>query len=355
MEEFPDELVAKYTRKELEAMAIDLEVDPVGLTTKALLAEAIFEARRMIKEMTLLAGPAEPSEVVVPPEITEEAKGKTEVPPMEAEMAPPEVVSAEKVPMVNLQVGVNGVLAKKAAIDEESRSMHEKALAIQKAGQNMRQDGIKHMHKAIEAQVKENERSIKNFDQGVEEIRIEIGKESQSMRKKASAIQKAGQNMRQDGIKHMHKAIDAQVKENERSIKSFDQGAEEIRIEIGKKSWSMRKKASAIQKAGQNMRQDGIKHMQKRVSEMQKAIDAQVKENERSLKNFDNGVEEIRIDIDKESRSMTKKALEIQKAGQKMRLDGIKQMQKNVGDFKAEIDEFVKLDMENYVKDFYYG
>ena len=297
MEEFPDELVAKYTRKELEAMAIDLEVDPVGLTTKALLAEAIFEARRMIKEMTLLAGPAEPSEVVVPPEITEEAKGKTEVPPMEAEMAPPEVVSAEKVPMVNLQVGVNGVLAKKAAIDEESRSMHEKALAIQKAGQNMRQDGIKHMHKAIEAQ----------------------------------------------------------VKENERSIKSFDQGAEEIRIEIGKKSWSMRKKASAIQKAGQNMRQDGIKHMQKRVSEMQKAIDAQVKENERSLKNFDNGVEEIRIDIDKESRSMTKKALEIQKAGQKMRLDGIKQMQKNVGDFKAEIDEFVKLDMENYVKDFYYG
>ena len=297
MEEFPDELVAKYTRKELEAMAIDLEVDPVGLTTKALLAEAIFEARRMIKEMTLLAGPAEPSEVVVPPEITEEAKGKTEVPPMEAEMAPPEVVSAEKVPMVNLQVGVNGVLAKKAAIDEESRSMHEKALAIQKAGQNMRQDGIKHMHKAIEAQVKENERSIKNFDQGVEEIRIEIGKESQSMRKKASAIQKAGQNMRQDGIKHM----------------------------------------------------------QKRVSEMQKAIDAQVKENERSLKNFDNGVEEIRIDIDKESRSMTKKALEIQKAGQKMRLDGIKQMQKNVGDFKAEIDEFVKLDMENYVKDFYYG
>ncbi len=52
---------------------------------------------------------------------------------------------------------------------------------------------------------------------------------------------------------------------------------------------------------------------------------------------------------------MTKKALEIQKAGQKMRLDGIKQMQKNVGDFKAEIDEFVKVGMENYVKDFYYG
>jgi len=239
MEEFPDELVAKYTRKELEAMAIDLEVDPVGLTTKAMLAEAIFEGRRMIKETTSLASPAEPSEGVVPPEITEEAKGKTEAPPMEAEMAPPKVVSAEKLPEPKLLIGVNGVLAKKAAIDEESRSMHEKALAIHKAGLNMRNDGIM--------------------------------------------------------------------------------------------------------------------HMRTKVSEMQKAIDAQVKENEKSIKNFDQGVEEIRIDIDKESRSMTKKALEIQKAGQKIQLDGIKQMQKNVGDFKAEIDEFVKVDMENYVKDFYYG
>ena len=348
MEEFPDELMAKYTRRELEAMAIDLEVDTMGLSTKSQFAEAIFEARRLIKETSPLSSPAKPSEMAYPTEISEVARAEVVVPPMEAEMASPKEASAEKLPMVNIQVGVNGVLAKKAAIDEESRSMHEKALAIQKAGQNMRQDGIKHMQKAIDAQVKENERSRKNFDQGVEEIRIEIDKESRSMRKKAFAIQKAGQNMRQDGIKHMQKAIDAQVKENERSRKNFDQGVEEIRIEIDKESRSMRKKAFAIQKAGQNMRQDGIKHMQK-------AIDAQVKENERSRKNFDQGVEEIRIDIDKESRSMTKKALEIQKAGQKMRLDGIKQMQKNVGDFKAEIDEFVKVDMENYVKDFYYG
>jgi phosphoribosyl-dephospho-CoA transferase len=297
MEEFPDELMAKYTRRELEAMAIDLEVDTMGLSTKSQFAEAIFEARRMIKETSSLSSPAKPSEMADPTEISEVERAEVVVPPMEAEMASPKEASAEKLPTVNIQVGVNGVLAKKAAIDEESRSMHEKALAIQKAGQNMRQDGIKHMQKAIDAQVKENERSRKNFDQGLEEIRIEIDK----------------------------------------------------------KSRSMRKKVSAIQKAGQNMRQDGIKHMQSRVSEMQKAIDAQVKENERSLKNFDQGVEEIRIDIDNESRSMTKKALEIQKAGQKMRLDGIKQMQKNVGDFKAEIDEFVKLDMENYVKDFYYG
>lgn len=239
MEEYPDELMAKYTRRELEAMAIDLEVDTMGLSTKSQFAEAIFEARRMIKETSPLSSPAKPSEMADPTDISEVARAEVVVPPMEAEMASPKEASAEKLPRVNIQVGVNGVLAKKAAIDEESRSMHENALAIQKAGQNMRQDGIK--------------------------------------------------------------------------------------------------------------------HMQSRVSEMQKAIDAQVKENERSLKNFDQGVEEIRIDIDKESRSMTKKALEIQKAGQKMRLDGIKQMQKNVGDFKAEIDEFVKVDMENYLKDFYYG
>jgi hypothetical protein len=196
----------------------------LGLSTKSQFAEAIFEARRMIKETSPLSSPAKPSEMADPTDISEVARAEVVVPPMEAEMASPKEASAEKLPRVNIQVGVNGVLAKKAAIDEESRSMHENALAIQKAGQNMRQDGIKHMQKAIDAQVKENERSRKNFDHGVEEIRIEIDKKSQSMRKKASAIQKAGQNMRQDGIKHMQsrvsemqKAIDAQVKENERS------------------------------------------------------------------------------------------------------------------------------------------
>ena len=49
MEEFPDELIAKYTRKELEAMAIDLEITTVGLSTKAQLAEAIFDAKRKME------------------------------------------------------------------------------------------------------------------------------------------------------------------------------------------------------------------------------------------------------------------------------------------------------------------
>ena len=200
MEEFPDELMAKYTRKELEAMAIDLEIDTMGLSTKAQLADAVFEAKRMMKEIAAEAEPAEKAAEAVPAEKAAEA------------------VPAEKVTKVKLQVSGKGVLAMRAAIEDES-------LMIQKAGQNMRQEGAEQMRKAIEAQVKENQRSIRNFDHGVEEIRTDIDK-------KASAIQKAGWDMRQEGAEQMRKAIEAQVKENQRSIKNFDHGVEEIRTDI---------------------------------------------------------------------------------------------------------------------------
>ena len=230
MEEFPDELIAKYTRKELEAMAIDLEITTVGLSTKAQLAEAIFEAKR---KMEVKAAELEPSEEAA------EAVPAEKVAWSEPSEKAAEAVPAEKVTKVKLQVGGKGVLAKMAAIESESRSMHDKALAIQKAGQNMRREGV-----------------------------------------------------------------------------------EQMRV---------------------------------RVSEMQKGIDEQMKENQRSIKNFDRGVSEIRADIDKESRLMREKASAIQKAGQDIRQDGINRMMKNVGDFTAEINEFVKVDLENYVRDFYYG
>jgi len=218
MEEFPDELMAKYTRKELEAMAIDLEIDTMGLSTKAQLADAVFEAKRMMKEIAAEAEPAEKAAEAVPAEKAAEA-----VPAEKAAEAVPaekaaEAVPAEKVTKVKLQVSGKGVLAMRAAIEDES-------LMIQKAGQNMRQEGAEQMRKAIEAQVKENQRSIRNFDHGVEEIRTDIDK-------KASAIQKAGWDMRQEGAEQMRKAIEAQVKENQRSIKNFDHGVEEIRTDI---------------------------------------------------------------------------------------------------------------------------
>ncbi len=117
----------------------------------------------------------------------------------------------------------------------------------------------------------------------------------------------------------------------------------------------MHDKALAIQKAGQDMRREGFEEMRARVSEMERGIEEQVKENQRSIKNFDRGVGEIRTDIDKESRLMREKASAIQKAGQDVRQDGLKRMRKNVGEFTAEINEFVKVDLENYVRDFYYG
>jgi len=210
--------MAKYTRKELEAMAIDLEIDTMGLSTKAQLADAVFEAKRMMKEIAAEAEPAEKAAEAVPAEKAAEA-----VPAEKAAEAVPaekaaEAVPAEKVTKVKLQVSGKGVLAMRAAIEDES-------LMIQKAGQNMRQEGAEQMRKAIEAQVKENQRSIRNFDHGVEEIRTDIDK-------KASAIQKAGWDMRQEGAEQMRKAIEAQVKENQRSIKNFDHGVEEIRTDI---------------------------------------------------------------------------------------------------------------------------
>ena len=219
MEEFPDELMAKYTRKELEAMAIGLEINTVGLSTKAQLADAIIEVKRIMEETT-----EEAAEI-----------------PAETELAerPAETELTENVAKAELQVGGEGVFAMMGAIEEESRSMRDKALMITRSGQKIRREGV-------------------------------------------------------------------------------DQ-------------------------------------MRKKVSEMQRAIDAQVKENQRSIKNFDKSVEEIRTEIDKESRSMRNKAQEIQRAGRKMRQDGINRMEKNVGDFKADIDEFLKVDLENYIKNFYYG
>jgi soluble cytochrome b562 len=293
MEEFPDELIAKYTRKELEAMAIDLEITTVGLSTKAQLAEAIFETKRKMEETE--AEPAEKAAEAVPAEMAAEAEPSEKA---------AEAVPAEKVTKVTLQVGGKGVLAKMAAVENESRSMHDKALAIQKAGQNMRREGAEQMR----ARVSEMER-------GIEE----------------------------------------QVKENQRSIKNFDRGVREILTDIDKESRLMREKASAIHKAGQDMRQEGFEEMRARVSEMRKGIEEQVKENQRSIKNFDRGVGEILTDIDKESRLMREKASAIQKAGQDIRQDGLNRMRKNVGDFTAEINEFVKVDLENYVRDFYYG
>jgi len=219
--------MVKYTRKELEAMAIDLEIDTMGLSTKAQLADAVFEAKRMMKEIAAEAEPAEKAAEAVPAEKAAEAvpaeKAAEAVPAEKAAEAVPaekaaEAVPAEKVTKVKLQVSGKGVLAMRAAIEDES-------LMIQKAGQNMRQEGAEQMRKAIEAQVKENQRSIRNFDHGVEEIRTDIDK-------KASAIQKAGWDMRQEGAEQMRKAIEAQVKENQRSIKNFDHGVEEIRTDI---------------------------------------------------------------------------------------------------------------------------
>ncbi|HII07907.1 MAG TPA: hypothetical protein HA349_11525 [Methanotrichaceae archaeon] len=288
MEEFPDELIARYTRKELEAMAIDLGIATVGLSTKAQLSEAIIEARKMADE----AVAEEKSKVEWGPTGTISETSQKETIPETGSTG-----REEKAPKVMPKTGDKGVLAK-------SRSMHKMTLEIQKAGLNIRQDGIDHMQK---------------------------------------------------NVAEMQNAIDAQAEENKKSIMNFDLGVKEIQIGIDDESQSILKNSLEIQKAGLNMRREGIDRMQKGVIEMRKAIDAQAKENHKAIMNFDLGAKGIRTDIDDESRLMRKKALEIQKAGLNMRQEGIGRMQRKIGNFEAEIGRFIAVDLEDYVKDFYYG
>ena len=141
MEEFPDELVAKHTHKELKSMAMNLGINTVDLSTNAQLAEAIIEARKTKPEATM---PKTKPEATMPKTKPEATMPKTK-PEVTTPKTKPEVTTPKTKPEVqksvasmrqeiDLKVKEDQKAAAKmrSDIDELSRSMQENSLAVQR-------------------------------------------------------------------------------------------------------------------------------------------------------------------------------------------------------------------------------
>lgn len=375
MPETVEELVTKHTRRELEEMALKLGIDSLG-GTKAQLAETIIEASK--KSIPKEAPKQMESLKIAAPIQDADAAKKAML--KEAPRTPaPMIEKPKEIPKAK-PMGSKGVLAK-------SRAINKAAGDFQKAGWEIRDEGIRNMNKGIvgfrkdlDAQISENLQASANFNNGASEIRSDMDQMSRDM-------QKFGKDLREDGMRRMSKGVNAlrrdigsQMKENQQAVDNMNSGAREIRSEMGQMSREM-------QKFGKDLRDDGARRLQKGVAEINKnvanfkvAIDAQAKVNEEGVARFNADSKAIRSEMDKMSR-------EFQKAGKTIREDGIREMQKGVSQFnkglsmqikankdasmkmaagarqiqanarayQGEIERYMEQDLKNYAHDFYYG
>jgi methyl-accepting chemotaxis protein len=356
-------------------MALKLGIDSLG-GTKAQLAETIIEASKkaMQKEASKQMEPIKMVASLADADATKKPMEK------EAPRAPAPMIEKPKEFVKVRPVGTKGVLAKAHAAEKASEE-------LQKAGREIREEGIRAMNKGIvefrndlDAQIGENLEAIANLNNGAKEIRSEMGQMSRDM-------QKFGKDLREDGMRKMNKGVSAlrrevnsQISENLEAAANLNKGAEAIHSEADQMSRDM-------QKFGKDLREDGTRRLLKGVAEMNKnaaafkvAIDAQVKVNKECVASFNAGSREIRSDMDKTSR-------EFQKAGKAIRESGARELQKGVSQFnkglslqiKANKDSSMKIaagarelqanvrayqgdiqryqeqNLKNYVRDFYFG
>jgi hypothetical protein len=260
-EETFDELVTKHTRRELEEMALKYGVENLG-GTKSQLADAILEAMKKQKE------PPRPS----------------------APTAPKEVPMVEKPKTTARLAGKKGVMAKAAAIDSE-------AAMLQKAGKDIREQGIREMSKSVREY-----HSAQNL----------MSKEMQS---KARKMNEDGQRRFQLGQAEFRRSLDAQKKENHEAAGRLHSGAREIRS-------SQEKMSREFQRTGESIRQDGYRRLQNGLNRFRSDVDSQIKENREAVSMMNSGAREL---------------------------------QERAASFQGEIHRYQEQDLKNYVRDFYYG
>jgi hypothetical protein len=258
-----DELVTKHTRRELEELAQKLGVENLG--TKSQLAEAILEASKKQKEKELPKTiPASPKEA-----------------PM---------IEKPKSAAKSVVRGTKGVMAKSAAIDS-------KVAVLQKAGREIREDGIRRMNKGV-----------KEFHSACDGVAREMQSDGRKMMEDGRQRFELGQS-------EFKRSLDAQIKENHDAVARMHSGAREMQA-------SQEKMSRSFQKAGKDIRDSGYRNLQKGLNEFQGIVNSQVKENQKAVVKLNSGAREL---------------------------------QGRAASFNSEIHRYQEQDLKNYVRDFYYG
>jgi len=287
MEETFEELVTKHTRRELEEIALNMGLENLG-GTKSQLAEAILDARSKAGQIQKEKEPAKPAEkrVEVP-----------EVPKMEKPVEVPMVEKPKAVAKPKAPTPVKGVMAKASAIDKKADELRKAGKAIREEGLSNLQKGVEKFNKGVDSQIAENKQSAAAMDRGVKEILVETDKLSEDMRVKSKELRDKSRDMMADGVRRFkqgqaefQKEIKSQITSNEESVSRFIAGAKEIRV-------SMDNSSREFQKAGREIREDGIRNLQKGVKEFRNNVDSQVRENRDAVAKIGSGAAEIQEKI----------------------------------------------------------
>jgi hypothetical protein len=298
MAETFEELVTKHTRRELEEMALKLGVENLG-GTKSQLAEAILDASRK-------AAPKEELEPVTsgyPKEAT----------PM---VEKPKAAAKAK------SIGKTGVMAKVSAANKTGGE-------LQKAGKDIRDDGIREMtrgiaefNRGVRSQVKENKEAAAMIGNGVLALQAEANKLSGEMQEKSRDLHERSKKMLEDGIQKFEagqadfkRGLEVQKRSNEDSVARFNSGIRDLHSSTDKMS-------REVQKVGREMREEGLRNLQKGLVNFNRSVGSQMKDNQKAASKIGSG-----------ARDLQRKAIA----------------------FQGEIHRYQEQDLKNFVRDFYYG
>lgn len=297
MTETFEELVTNHTRRELEEMAMKLGVETLG-GTKSQLAESILEVSRKAAPKNV----AEPVSWEHPREAAPVEKPK----------------AAAKAQFL----GKTGVMAKISAANKTAGE-------LEKAGKEIREDGIRKMNngiagfnKIVDSQVKENEEAAAMMSSGVLALQAEANKMSGEMREKSKDLRERSRKMLEDGIQKFEagqadfkSSLDAQKKSNEDSVAKFNSGVKDLQS-------STLKMSRGVQKAGREMREEGERNLHKGLAEFERSVRSQAKANQKAVSKIGSGAVEL---------------------------------QGKIRTFQGEIHRYQEQDLLNFVRDFYYG
>jgi len=229
--------------------------------------------------------------------ILEAAKKQKEMPQTSAQegpkvAGPKEAQAAEKPKPKEKQQR-----AGKDGVMAKAASIDNKAAEFQKAGRSIREEGIKEMTK-----------SVREFQSSADKM-------SKEMHSGACKMLEDGQQRLYAGLTEFKRTTDDQIRENRDSIAKFNSGAREIRS-------STEEMSKEFQKAGKRIRDEGSKNLQNGLSSFRNSVDAQIKENQAAISRIDSATREL-----------------IGRANF----------------FQEEIRRYQEQDLQNYIRDFYYG
>ena len=205
--------------------------------------------------------------------------------------------------------------------------------------------------------------------------------------KTAGELEKAGKEIREEGIRKMtngiakfNKVVDSQVKENKEAAAMLSSGVRALQAEANKMSGEMQEKSKDLHERSRKMLEDGIQKFEAGQADFKKSLDAQKKSNEDSVAKFNSGVRDLHSSTQKMSREVQKAGREIREEGERNLHKGLAEFERSVRSqvkenqkavskigsgavelqgkirtFQGEIHRYQEQDLKNFVRDFYYG